>query len=69
MWIVFSGVRSRASVLLNGEPLGDIEGEDPGNFEVTDRLQYRNVLEVLVQHPAGAPEPGGIVGEVRLEIE
>lgn len=69
MWIVFSGVRSRATVLLNGQPLGQIEGDDPGNFEVTNRLEFRNVLEVIVEHPANATEPGGIIGEVKLEIE
>lgn len=69
MWIVFSGVRSRAAVSLNGQPLGKIDGDDPGNFEVTNRLEFRNVLEVIVEHPADAAEPGGIIGEVRLEIE
>jgi hypothetical protein len=69
MWIVFSGVRSRASVSLNGQPLGELEGDEPGNFEVTGRLEFRNILEVVVEHPADASEPGGIVGEVRLEIE
>lgn len=69
MWIVFNGVRSRATVSLNGQPLGEIEANEPGNFEVTDRLEFRNVLEVVVEHPAEAAEPGGLIGEVRLEIE
>ena len=69
MWITFNGIRGRATVSLNGQPLGEVEGDDPGNFEVTGRLEFRNILEVIVEQPADAPEPGGLVGEVRLEIE
>ena len=69
MWIVFGGVRSRAIVSLNGQLLGEISDTDPGNFEVTDRLDFRNVLEVIVEQPADTAEPGGLIGEVRLEIE
>ena len=54
---------------LNGKPFGEIDGSDPGNFEVTDKLDFRNMLEVIVEQPADAAEPGGIVGEVQLEIE
>lgn len=69
IWIVFNGIRSRATVSLNGKRLGEVEGDDPGNFEVTDQLDFRNVLEVIVEHPADAPEAGGLVGIVQLEIE
>ncbi len=69
MWIVFSGVRTHATVSLNGQFLGEIAGDEPGNFEVTDRLDFRNLLEVVVEQPSEAAEPGGIIGEVRLEIE
>ena len=69
MWIVFSGVRARATVSLNGQPLGEVESDDPGNFEVTGKLDFRNVLEVIIEQPADAADPGGIIGEVRLEIE
>jgi hypothetical protein len=69
IWIVFNGVRSRASVSLNGDPLGELQADDPGNFEVTNRLEFRNILEVIVEHPAQTPDPGGLIGEVHLEIE
>lgn len=69
MWIVFGGIRGRATVSLNGTRLGEVTGDDPGNFEVTDKLAFRNLLEVVVEQPADAPEPGGIVGIVQLEIE
>jgi hypothetical protein len=68
LWIVCQQVRSRASVLLNGEVLGEVSGDQPGIFEVTDKLAFRNMLELVVEHPAGAGEAGGIVGDVRLEI-
>jgi hypothetical protein len=66
---VFGGIRSRAAVSLNGVLLGEVEADDPGNFEVTDKLEFRNVLEVIVDHPADAPMAGGLVGIVQLEIE
>ena len=69
MWITFHGLRGQAIVSLNGRPLGELFGDDPGNFEVTDRLDFRNVLEVIVEQPADAAEPGGIIGVVQLEIE
>lgn len=69
MWIVFNGLHGRARVSLNGQPLGEVEADDPGNLEVTGRLDLRNILEVVVEQPAEANEPGGIVGEVHLEIQ
>jgi hypothetical protein len=68
IWIVCTVVRSRADVLLNGELLGEVIGDEPGIFEVTGKLESRNMLEVVVEHAAKAPDPGGIIGEVRLEI-
>jgi hypothetical protein len=76
VWLVVEGPRSRAVVELNRKRLGDA-GE---RFDVTGLLENYNRLEILVEHPAvdasGAPvddnatgETGGLVGEVRLEIE
>jgi hypothetical protein len=69
LWLVFNGIRSAATVSLNGERLGEVRGDDPGNFELTGKLAARNVLEVIVEQPAEATEPGGITGIVQLEIE
>jgi hypothetical protein len=69
VWLVLLEIRGGAVVSLNGERLGEIASGQPGRFEVTDRLDERNVLEVIVEQPPDAREPGGIVGDVRLEIE
>jgi hypothetical protein len=68
LWIVCQQVHSHAQVLLNGEVLGEVLGDQPGIFEVTDKLAFRNMLEMVVEHPVGAVEAGGIIGDVQLEI-
>jgi hypothetical protein len=51
-----------------------------GRFDITELLEEHNVLEVIVEHPAldgggmavhdgDSKLAGGLVGEVRLEIE
>ena len=66
---------------LAGQPLGEVRFGGPvGRFDITPLLADRNALEIEVEHPAlevnGCPSedcdpiaPGGLVGEVRLEIE
>ncbi|MDZ4818925.1 MAG: hypothetical protein SGJ20_08140 [Planctomycetota bacterium] len=77
VWLILDGVRDRASVCLNGQPLGDIiESTQPLEVDVTGLLNERNMLEVEVSAPVDPAElpiptdslPGGLVGEVRLEI-
>lgn len=81
VWLVVEPPRSSGTVNLNDISLGTVRcGDALGRFEVTDILSDRNTLEVNVSHPmvdaAGQPTddgstelPGGLVGEVRLEIE
>jgi hypothetical protein len=68
-------------VKLNGKPLGDVSWGGPSfRFDITDLLEDHNRLEIVVEHPAldgnrvanddsDIDRPGGLVGEVRLEIE
>jgi hypothetical protein len=63
------------------ETLGTVRaGSPPQRFDVTHRLSPHNRLEIFVDHPAlveggltvaGSDflPPGGLVGEVRLEID
>jgi hypothetical protein len=55
-------------------------GDVAGRFDITARLEDHNALDIYVDHPAldfmrstvGNPlelPPGGLIGEVRLEIE
>jgi beta-galactosidase/beta-glucuronidase len=79
VWLVFDGADHSADVMLNGEPLGRFAGEGSVRFEITQRLAPHNRLEVEVSlapemfhspargHRVGLP--GGLTGEVRLEIE
>ncbi len=80
VWLVFDAVDYQATVTLNDEPLGSLQGyQAAGRFDVTSLLRTYNHLQVDVCLPldayndpharpgrAGAPE--GLIGEVRLEI-
>ncbi|MGD9632063.1 MAG: hypothetical protein AB7G28_25060 [Pirellulales bacterium] len=80
VWLVVEPQRSLARVVLVEESLGVVTAAGPdGRFDITHRLSPTNKLEIFVDHPAieedcttsGTVElslPGGLVGEVRLEI-
>lgn len=77
--LVLEAVDAAAHVSLGGEPLGETRG-GPARFDVTALLRPRNELTVEVALPAYSPDeekqirgaraglPGGLIGEVRLEI-
>jgi hypothetical protein len=81
VWLVVEPQRSTARVMLSEETLGVVAADGPPQrFEVTHLLAPHNHLEIFVDHPAltegdetiggdAISEPGGLVGEVRLEIE
>jgi hypothetical protein len=82
VWLVVEPPRSRGVVKLNGKSLGDIRWRRPERrFDITGLLEdYNNRLEIVVEHPAldgdsaaddysDINRPGGLIGEVRLEIE
>lgn len=46
VWIVVAGLTVRADVLLNGEPLGSIEGGSHFESDISTRLKLRNQLEL-----------------------
>lgn len=81
VWLVVEPLRTRGVVELNRKPLGEVFwSESSARFEITELLEDHNRLEIAVEHPAldasGAADddsdtnvPGGLVGEVRLEIE
>ncbi|MEX2093849.1 MAG: hypothetical protein WD971_14280, partial [Pirellulales bacterium] len=82
VWLVVEPQRSEARVVMLEETLGVVAADGPPRrFDVTHRLSPHNRLEIFVDHPALVdgrriagdpallPPPGGLVGEVRLEIE
>jgi hypothetical protein len=81
VWLVIEPPRSRGVVTLNRKRLGEVVwGAQPGRYHITDLLEDHNRLEIVVEHPlldetlqCGDDDrtllPGGLVGEVRLEIE
>jgi hypothetical protein len=81
VFLVVEPQRSEACVTWKKDLLGFVCPGDPaGRFDITDRLEDYNQVEIYVDHPAldcmrskvGDPTqlpPGGLVGEVRLEIE
>jgi len=69
-----------ARVMMSEETLGTVAaGGAAGRFDITHLLNPHNRLEIFVDHPAPVDSsigdgetlklPGGLVGEVRLEIE
>jgi hypothetical protein len=80
-FLVVEPPRSRGVISLSGKPLGEVVwGGPPARFDVTDLLADPNRLEIVVEHPVldgtaladdddFAQSPGGLLGEVRLEIE
>ena len=81
VWLVVEPQRSEARVVMLEETLGIVTADGPPQrFDVTHRLSPDNRLEIFVDHPplveghsaVGDPAslpPGGLIGEVRLEIE
>jgi len=81
VWLVVEPPRSRGIVHLNGQLLGEVrDGGPAGRFDATQFLQSHNSLEIIVEHPildesgrrthdSDDNAPGGLIGEVRLEIE
>jgi hypothetical protein len=81
VWLVIEPPRSHGTVLLGDESLGELRwGEPAARYDITERLEDHNRLEIIVAHPAldaagmadddsGTTTAGGLVGEVRLEIE
>ncbi len=81
VWLVIEPPRFCGHVRLNGKALGYVRfGGDAGRFDITGLLEEHNRVDIDVEHPelddeGNAPDkgsefvPGGLVGEVRLEIE
>jgi hypothetical protein len=81
VWLVVEPPRSRGVVRVNGRVLGHVRfGAPPGRFDITPLLNDHNSIEIDVEHPELDDDghavdngfldvTGGLVGEVRLEIE
>jgi beta-galactosidase/beta-glucuronidase len=69
VWLAFDAVRSTAKIVLNGQPIGEFSTSDcPARYNITAILtDDANRLEVRLTHLG--EQPGGLVGDVRLEIE
>lgn len=68
VWIVVESPGQQATVLLNGDSLGELQSNDPAfRREITPLLKERNKLEILIA-PGDSEAKEGPVGEVRLEI-
>ena len=79
VWLVLEAVDYQADLTLNGHPLGAMRSLQPARFDITAALELSNLLTVDVSLPATvfadstlrrtrAGQPGGLIGEVRLEI-
>lgn len=78
VWLVVEGADARGQVTLNGRHVGCVDGYAlPASWDVTDLLKRQNELTIDVECPDDASgmgrlghgrRPGGLTGEVRLEI-
>lgn len=78
VWLVVEGADARGEVSLNGQRLGSVEGYAlAAEWEVNDLLQGQNELTIDVECRDDESEvlrlgrehrPGGLTGEVRLEV-
>lgn len=73
--LVIGTVEYSATIHLNGQPLGQqIWDDGDQRYDVTEFLQPRNVLQIVVElrpetaRPGREDQPGGLLGDVRLEI-
>jgi hypothetical protein len=81
VYLVIEPARSYGDVTLNRKRLGDVVwGGPPARWHITELLEDHNQLEIVVDHPLldeslgpgdddSTRFAGGLVGEVRLEIE
>jgi len=81
VWLVVEPPRSCGRVFVNGHELGYVRlGAPAGRFDITALLQDYNAVLIEVEHPELDDDgntsddgsiyvPGGLIGEVRLEIE
>jgi hypothetical protein len=80
VWLIVEGADARCDVQLNGRALGEVRGYAlTAGYDITTMIESRNELAIDVELPPagarGAPprsgreqKPGGLIGEVRLEI-
>lgn len=67
--LIVEQVHWQATITLNGQLLGTQTAADGvRKYDVTQLLQLRNGLQIVVELPAEQTGPGSL-GEVRLEIE
>lgn len=66
--LLIRGVIGRAEVSLNDAHLGVIPDNVTTPFEVGALLQTRNELSIEIVQPSADHPPGGLIGEIWLEI-
>ncbi len=81
VWLTIAGADAEGMLRLNGQKLGTVEGYFlDASFDITDRLEERNVLELDVRLPEMSEQdaarcrggrehlPGGPIGLAALEV-
>ena len=67
--LLLDGVSGRARITLNGEFVGAIDNPSPPvRFDITQRLELHNQLQIEVHWEGAADQPGGLWAPVALEI-
>jgi len=67
--LLLDGVSGRACITLNGKLVGAIDNQSPPvRFDITQRLERHNQLQIEVQWDGAADQRGGLWAPVALEI-
>jgi beta-galactosidase/beta-glucuronidase len=69
--LVFDAADAAATITLNNTTLGHVTGKERAEFDVTGLVRQHNTITAIVEKLPSrdrADSPGGLVGEVRLEI-
>jgi hypothetical protein len=70
LFLVFDGADAAATVSLNHTTLGRVTGNARAEFDVTALVRQHNTITAIVEKKLvdNGDSPGGLIGEVRLEI-
>jgi hypothetical protein len=71
VWLSFAGIGGTGQISLNGHSLQQVTNEESSvAVDLTDHLRPRNqVLIELTHNPATTVQPGGLFGQIALQIE
>jgi hypothetical protein len=71
VWLSLAGIGGDGHISLNGQPLQQVTNDESTvAVDLTDHLRPRNQVVIELTHnPATTVQPGGLFGQIALQIE